>query len=422
MSTAVTKEIAACRICGNPGLEVVLDLGTQFLTGVFPKSPSENVLEGPLQLVKCVEGGPHHCGLLQLKHSYALDQMYGDNYGYRSGLNASMVKHLGRIVDGNMERTRPKSGDVFVDVGSNDATLLKSYPKDRYRLIGIDPTARKFKEFYSDDIEVIPDFFTASALLSVLGSERVKVLTSIAMFYDLESPLDFVRDVAAVLADDGIWVFEQSYMPAMIERTSYDTVCHEHLEFYALKQIKWMLDRADLKIIELMFTETNGGSILVTAAKNGSPFAECKEQTAEILDKEKAAGYGTLKPFKKFASDVEKHANDLKELLIELQKKNKKVLGYGASTKGNVVLQYAGITPQVLPGIVEVNEEKFGAYTPGSHIPILSEKDADAINPDYYLVLPWHFRESIMQRETAFLKRGGKFIFPLPSIQIVDIP
>ncbi|MCB0834740.1 MAG: methyltransferase, partial [Bacteroidetes bacterium] len=205
-------------------------------------------------------------------------------------------------------------------------------------------------------------------------------------------------------------------------RTSYDTVCHEHLEFYALKQIKWMLDRADLKIIELMFTETNGGSILVTAAKNGSPFAECKERTAEILDKEKAAGYGTLKPFKKFASDVEKHANDLKELLIELQKKNKKVLGYGASTKGNVVLQYAGITPQVLPGIVEVNEEKFGAYTPGSHIPILSEKDADAINPDYYLVLPWHFRESIMQRETAFLKRGGKFIFPLPSIQIVDTP
>lgn len=268
------QEIKQCRICGNPHLAQILHLGNQFLTGTFPRDPTENITCGPLELVKC--HGEHDascCGLVQLRQSYDLHEMYGDNYGYRSGLNRSMVEHLGHTVEALQKLVALNDGDLALDIGSNDGTLLSFYPQG-LNLVGIDPTAGKFKEFYRSDIQVITDFFSASLFKHHFGAKKAKLITSVAMFYDLEQPLTFMEQIREVLAEDGSWHFEQSYLPSMLKSNAYDTICHEHLEYYALKQIKWMTDRAGLKIIDVGLNEVNGGSFAVTVAKATAPYPE----------------------------------------------------------------------------------------------------------------------------------------------------
>jgi hypothetical protein len=220
------KEISRCRVSNSENLISVLNLGYQTLTGVFQKRTSEKITRGPLELVWCPDSG-----LLQLKHSYEPSEMYGNNYGYRSGLNQSMVNHLVDKVS-YLERIVPlNSGDVVVDIGSNDATLLKAYSSRYIRRIGIDPTGKKFANYYTTDITLVPDFFSVEAFRSVEKSPA-KIVTSIAMFYDLESPVNFAMQVESILSDDGVWHFEQSYMPSMLRMNSYDTICHEHIEYY----------------------------------------------------------------------------------------------------------------------------------------------------------------------------------------------
>lgn len=412
------KKINKCRICGNTELVTVVDLGSQFLTGVFPKTKTENVTKGPLILVKCQEGNSKdHCGLVQLLHSFEGSEMYGENYGYRSGLNSSMVRHLGEIVKQNLAFVKLQEGDLILDIASNDGTLLNFYPQEKYILAGIDPTALKFKKYYSDKIRIIPDFFSAGLFDKEFKGKKAKIITSIAMFYDLEDPLSFVQDIYNVLDDNGIWVFEQSYMPLMIERNAYDTICHEHIEYYGLQQVKWLLDKAGLKILDIEINDTNGGSFKLIVSKAGSSYQECTSTINHILSKEKT--YKTVEPYIAFKNNIVKHKEKLTELLNRLYQEKKMVLGYGASTKGNVILQYCEINKELIPFIAEVNEDKFGCCTPGSHISIISEKEAKAMNPDYLLVLPWHFRENIIQREKEFLKNGGQLIFPLPEIEVV---
>ena len=269
-------EIKKCRICGNRQLDPVLDLGHQYLTGVFPKAKEhlKSLTNGPVELVKCHnEGSENTCGLLQLRQSYAPSEMYGSNYGYRSSLNRSMVNHLHRKVRYVTSHVPLQKGDYVIDIGSNDATLLKAYPEIGVNLDGIDPTGEKFRKYYPDHIRLIPDFFSAKACKNAIGDRKARVITSISMFYDLEDPMDFVQQVRQILADDGVWVFEQSYMPAMLDNVSYDTICHEHLEYYALTQIKWMTDRIGLKILDVEFNDVNGGSFSIMAAKTNAPYA-----------------------------------------------------------------------------------------------------------------------------------------------------
>ena len=252
----------ACRICANPSLTTFLDLGEQVLTGVFPKTREQAITRGPLQLVKCM--GEEACGLVQLAHSYDLGEMYGDNYGYRSGLNASMVEHLYAKVARIRAAIELRPGDLVVDIGSNDGTTLGAYPSD-LTLVGVDPTGAKFREFYRPHVHLIPDFFSAQCVLTAFPGKRAKVVTSFSMFYDLEAPMDFMRQVFEVLDEGGIWVFEQSYLATMLDKNSYDTACHEHLEYYALAQIKWMADRVGFKIVDVELNEVNGGSFSVVA-------------------------------------------------------------------------------------------------------------------------------------------------------------
>ena len=407
-------EINKCRISGSSNLITVLDLGVQALTGVFPKKINDPITSGPLQLVWCPDSG-----LLQLKHTYDLSEMYGDNYGYRSGLNRSMVAHLNQKVK-HLQRLRPvQSGDIVVDIGSNDGTLLKAYDGQGINRVGIDPTGNKFSEFYTEDIRLIPDFFSVDVYRRAFQTKSAKIITSISMFYDLESPTNFVKDIHDILDIDGIWHFEQSYMPTMLRMNAYDTVCHEHIEYYSLGLVKKLLENCDMQIIDVQMNSINGGSFAVTAARKESTLKANHTVINWMLGQEDRMGLHTPKPFRQFEERVFEHRENLQRLIRDLNDDGKTVMGYGASTKGNVLLQFCGFTSKEIPSIAEVNPDKFGSFTPGSNIPIMSEGEVKAMNPDYMLVLPWHFRDNIIQREAEYLASGGKLIFPMPEIEIV---
>jgi hypothetical protein len=415
MTKALYRPVRECRLCGAKEVTPTLDLGQQALTGIFPKSKSQEIARGPLQLGKC-----ERCHLVQLLHNYDLSQLYGETYGYRSGLNASMVRHLHQKVQRIRRLVTLGKDDLVIDIGANDSTLLQAYGEGTAELVGIDPSGRKFAHHYPPHIALIPEFFASDLINRRYPGRRAKVVTSIAMFYDLEQPMAFVQEVADALAQDGLWVFEQSYLPFMLDTTSYDTVCHEHLEYYALKQVKRMLDAASLKIVDLEFNDVNGGSFSVAAAKRDAPYHEASDLIARTLEDELRRGLDELSTYEAFAERTRNHRSALLILLQRLKNDGKRVLGYGASTKGNVLIQYCGIDEKLISGIAEVNEDKFGAFTPGSRIPIISEPQARADSPDYFIVFPWHFKAGILQREAAFLRSGGRFIFPLPSLEIVS--
>ena len=408
------RAIDECRVGGGSNLVSVLNLGMQALTGVFPKNAHETIGKGPLELVWSPQSG-----LLQLKHSFQPSEMYGENYGYRSGLNQSMVDHLTNKVHQLERLVRLSDGETVLDIGSNDCTLLKAYENKGVERIGIDPTGNKFKAYYPSDVKLVPDFFSAASYLSVT-QKPAKIITSIAMFYDLDLPINFAREVASVLAHDGIWHFEQSYMPSMLRLNSYDTICHEHLEYYSLQVVERILAAADMKIVDVAMNNVNGGSFAVTAAKVANKSIGANRAVIEwMLGQEDRMGLSSPKPFRDFEERVYRHRDDLTRLIRSLTADGKKILGYGASTKGNVVLQFCGFGPSDIPAIAEVNPEKFGRVTPGSHIPIVSEEEAKAMKPDYFLVLPWHFKDGILRREREYLTGGGKFIFPFPEIEII---
>ncbi len=342
--------------------------------------------------------------------------MYSDNYGYRSGLNPSMVRHLHGKVRKILDRVELTGNPVVLDIGSNDGTTLAAYPADRCTRVGMDPTAAKFREYYPAGVQAVADFFSASRFRALLPGRFARVVTSFSMFYDLEQPLEFMREVASILEEDGIWVFEQSYMPTMLERNSYDTVCHEHLEYYALRQIKWMADRAGLKIVDVEFNDVNGGSFSVAAAKQQSPHAEAAGLNA-LLARESAAGLDSLDPYRAFAQRVASSREALRDFVARAAGKGERIAALGASTKGNVLLQYCGLTERDLSAIGEVNPYKFGRFAPGTLIPIVPEKELLSDEPDYFLVLPWHFREFFLEK---YHLKKAKLVFPLPVLEITQ--
>lgn len=406
--------IQKCRESGSTDLIKVLSLGIQTLTGVFPKNSSEKVTSGPIELVWAPESG-----LLQLAHTYNAAEMYGENYGYRSGLNQSMIDHLTQKIRWLERYVQLQGGDTVVDIGSNDATTLKAYTIKGLDRLGIDPTGQKFKDHYSDGVDLISDFFSSSVYKNN-RKQRAKVITSIAMFYDLDEPVKFAKEVKEILAHDGVWHFEQSYMPSMLRTNSYDTICHEHLEYYSLQAISRIMSKAGLKITDVIMNDINGGSFAVSAThKESKKYPENRPVIDWLIEQEVRMGLNTPRPFRDFEERVYRHREDLTRLIKNLVADGKKILGYGASTKGNVVLQFCGLSAKELSAIAEVNTEKFGRVTPGTHIPIISEAEARKINPDYFFVLPWHFKDGIVRREKKFLHNGGKFIFPFPEIEII---
>lgn len=397
-------KINSCRVCPCQKFSSILSLGKMGLTGHFPL-PSDEVEELQIDLVRCEE-----CGLVQLAHNYDLTTLYGQNYGYRSGLNQQMISHLKSIVDYCSSKVNLKPGDVVVDIGSNDGTSLSFYP-ERCRRVGIDPTASKFKQFYPAGTEIIEQFFPVSDEFQI---SNAKIVNSIACFYDLIDPIAFAKAVANILSSDGVWVLEMSYLPEMLKTRSYDTICHEHLEYYDLKQIRSILAQSNLFVYEYSFNSSNGGSLRVCAGKR-------MDQSCPSLDDFIANEQVELQRLlTEFPAVVNTHRDELISLLNSIHSAKKSVCIYGASTKGNVLLQYCGLGPRLIKKVAEVNPDKFGHVTPSTKIPIEDEVSVRAENPDYFLVLPWHFREGILKKEKTYLSKGGKFIFPLPKVEIVD--
>jgi len=420
-SAAGATPISRCRVCGNIALIPILDLGTHCQAGRFPAAHEANPSAGPLTLVLC-DSRNGACGTLQLGHDYNQADMFGDRYGYRSSVTETMQRHLQGKVAALLKRAAPKPGDIVLDIGCNDGTLLRSYDGLGLRRIGIDPSSGPFSGQLPADIELVVDFFSAGRVRPLLGEQKLKIVTSIAMFYDLPDPVGFMREVRALLADDGIWEMEQSYMPLMLSELTYDTVCHEHLTYYGLGQIAWMAARAGLRLLDASTNDINGGSFRVQLTPESGPRRpdiEAERAIAAFLAAEQAAGLDRPEPYLAFARRIGHHRAVIRAFFAEAGAAGKLVLGYGASTKGNVVIQSCDITPAEMPAILERFPPKFGLVTPGSRIPIISEEEGRARRPDYLFVFPWHFRAEIIRREAAFLEAGGHLVFPLPRFEIV---
>ncbi|CAO3439824.1 class I SAM-dependent methyltransferase [Azospirillum doebereinerae] len=420
-STAEAHAISRCRVCGNETLLPILSLGAQSLTGCFPRPDEATPLAGPLELVLC-DGSRGACGTLQLAHDYDQGAMFGDRYGYRSAVTETMRTHLAGKVKALVARAQPAPGAAILDIGCNDGTLLRCYDGLGLRRFGMDPSSGPFVGTMPEDVTLVVDFFSADRLRPLLGDAKLAIVTSIAMFYDLPDPVGFMREVRALLAEDGIWEMEQSYMPLMLSELTYDTICHEHLTYYGLSQIAWMAERAGLRLLDASTNDVNGGSFrvqLTPAEGPRRPDAEAERSIAALLEAERAGGMGTAAPYLAFARRIVHHREVMGAFFAKAKAEGKLVLGCGASTKGNVVIQYAGLTAAELPAIMERYPQKVGLLTPGSGIPIIAEEDGRARKPDYLIVFPWHFRDEITRREQDFLDAGGQLVFPLPRFEIV---
>ncbi|MEW6511320.1 MAG: class I SAM-dependent methyltransferase [Bacteroidota bacterium] len=409
-----------CRVCGSSALTHVINLGEQYLQGSFVKPGKQlpPLRKIPTSLVRCDPMKDERaCGLLQMEHTVPPEILYSA-YWYRSGTNDTMRNHLRGIVS---EVLAMHFGEVTcaLDIGCNDGTLLQFYSNSVAKF-GIDPS--DVAQEIGEDVTVVQDIFPSPELVSRLNGRNCDVVTSIAMFYDLEDPIAFTRGVREVLAPEGLWVFEMSYMPSMLKMNSYDTICHEHLEYYSLAVIEYILGQAGMKIVNVGLNSINGGSIRCFATHLGT-FAYKKEeystQIKALRQEEFDLELDTDRPYKHFQDRINVHREELNDLLKRLKKDGKHIHIYGASTKGNTILQWCGIDHRIIDVAAERNPDKFGARTLGTDIPIVSEKESRAMKPDYYLVLPWHFKEEFLVREAETLRSGIGLIFPLPTIEII---
>lgn len=409
----------SCRVCGSRELTPVIDLGEQFLQGSFvkPGKPMPPLRKIPTRLVRCdVTRNERGCGLLQMEHSVPPGVLYA-NYWYRSGTNETMRNHLRGIAEEAMGLV----GDIrtVLDIGCNDGTLLQAYP-DHIMRMGVDPSdiARTIRP----PIKVVHTVFPSPQAFAAFDGRKFDVVTSIAMFYDLEDPVEFAREINAILAPDGVWIFEMSYLPQMLETNSFDTICHEHLEYYSLGVLEFILHKAGLRLVRHSFNGINGGSVRCIAAKADTARYD-SAAAHDALTKARLAEFDlaldTDAPYRAFQKRIEAVRDELLKLLRGIRAKRGRVHVYGASTKGNTLLQWCGIDKDLVECAADRNPDKHGARTLGTDIPIVSEEASRAAKPDFYLVLPWHFKEEFLRRERETIRAGTKMIFPLPEVTVI---
>ena len=397
---SIYQRVTTCKVCNNDEFHSIIDLGKQSYTGIFDE-PDNDVEKVPLELVECTK-----CGLFQIGHDFDLDIMYGDGYGYRSSQNSWMVKHLENAVSEMSKDLSPN--DLVIEIGSNDATSLSFFP-NHCRLIGIDPSAKPLEELYPKNSELVADFFSNVIVQKILKEQgKAKVIMSFAMFYDLPNPIEFAKNVSSLLEDNGIWVFEQSYLLSMLESGAFDTICHEHLEYYRLADIERILHAANMKVIDVFLNEANGGSFRITATHRANPI-EISQRVIQVREREQ---HNFSDYVLSFLNKVKICKENMQNLVSMCSQKGLNLYGIGASTKGNVLLQYFNLTDKEIVSIGEINKDKIGKVCPGSKIPIVSEDEVLLDENGIYIILPWHFKDFFINSKKF---EGKKLVFPLPQ-------
>lgn len=411
-----------CRI-SNEKLVDLFSLGEIYVSDFVASGKKPHL--PPVDLRLCLAP---RSGLIQLAHTVPSDEMYR-HYWYRSGTNATMAKELEQIARTTQDLIKTKAGDMFIDIGCNDGTLLSFVDPNLIR-VGFDPAQNGYKELSRKHANlIVEDYFNYPALAkSRYGKKKAMAITSIAMFYDLENPNIFVRDIRRSLHDNGLWVIQMSYLPLMLQQLAFDNICHEHLEYYSLSSFTNLLDRHGLKVVDCMLNDVNGGSFRIYIQKTKAdpacfataPYRDVAQyRVRTTLSHEQKLGLN--KP--RIYVDFYKKSEDLKNQTVAFIKKEKKrgktIWGYGASTKGNTLLQWFGLDSSLIDAIAERSPAKFGLRTVGTDIPIYSEEKMRKSKPDYLLILPWHFISEFKKREACFLERGGKFIVPCPKFEII---
>jgi hypothetical protein len=410
----ISSKLEKCRICQSQDLIKVLDFGNLVFSGFFPKSPQEPTPSGIVDLVTC-----GNCGQTQLGYLFHAPTMYGENYGYMSQLNSSMKSHLEKIAQYIVSTLASSSMKRVVDIGSNDGTLLNAIGKlkPELELIGIDPTIKKFGDNYNINISKIPELFNESHV-SELGNSSVQLITTLAMFYDLDDPLKFVHNVHELLSDEGFWLIELTYGNWMKESLAFDTICHEHAVYYDFQQLVNIFSKNGFVFREVALTDTNGKSLFIVLQKTRKEFS-MPMFGQYLLAKEYQSNEENLKSWTNFGISVYERINILRLFFEKLKEKEGPINGLGASTKGNIFLQVLKLNSENISYIGEINHYKIGRVTPGTNIRIINEFDKGFIlNSSYLLVLPWHFRNNLVSKFSSYLNKGGALIFPLPELEI----
>ncbi len=405
-----------CINCYSKKLKKIFTLGSQPISSAFYKNKKFNLKKYPLNLFECSK-----CKLVQFSTKTPVGEMYGRNYGYKTSLSTNMIQHLYKKYLRLNKKLNLKENSNIIDIGSNDGSFLNFFASKnrKNKIFGIDPSAQVFKKNYKKKIFLINDFFSKSKLLSFIKKKKLKIrkfslITSFAMFYDLLKPNSFCRDINDLLSENGLWVSEFSYFPLLLKNLTYDQICHEHVAYYTLSTFKKIIEKNNLKIIDFTINEINGGSIEVICSKKISSHKVKKEKIFNQIKFEKRINHSA---YKRFTHRVDLVKNNI---ITFLNMNPNQVVGYGASTKGNVILNHCKITNKNLPLICDANKFKINRYTPGSNIKIISKQTMRKLKPEYLFVLIWSFRSEVIKEEIQYIKKGGKLIFHLPKFHIVN--
>ncbi len=417
----MTKRIEKCRICGNADLKTILDLGEIYVSD-FVDSKDQGI-KAPLELVLC-QKNENNCGLLQLAHTVQPEKMYFQ-YWYQSGINESMKKALRDITDKAQGIVKLVSGDAVLDIGCNDGTMLRFYEAREIKRFGIDPSRNLRPLAEKGNTKIITDFFSAEAIQREVPNQKFKIITAIAMFYDLDDPNKFVGDITKVLDKDGLFIIQMMSLPLMLKTNGFDNVCHEHLEYYSLTTLNYLLDKHGLEVFDVEENDVNGGSFRTYIRFKGEGVGRniqgAEERVEKMLRAEEEQGLSDMQTYVIFANKIKELREKCYNFIKQENEKGKKIYVYGASTKGNTLLPAFGIDHKLVVAALERNPDKFGKLTVGTWIPIISEEEGRKAKPDYLFVLPWHFLDSFLQRERAYLESGGKFIVPLPEFRVIEL-
>ena len=408
------KEIQVCRVCKSEYLTPVFSLGMQVVKD-FVASPSDKSLSGPLELVLCKE-----CALLQLKHTFDQDYLY-KHYWYKSGTSPTMIQELKDIVSNATKISNLKSGDVVLDIGANDGTLLGQYEKEGIVKVGFEPS-NLWKNAQTKDTIIVNNYFNYDDYVENVYLKKAKIITSIAMFYDLDDPNKFTEEVRRVLADDGVWIIQMNYLGLMIRNMGFDNICHEHVAYYSLKSIEYLLEKHKMEIFKAELNNVNAGSFrLYVKHVTDQTRLPSESNIVRLKREEERMGLSRPETFEQFGKDINKVGTELFEMISRLKEDGNVILIYGASTRGLVILEHAGIGEDLIEFATDKNSDKWGKYLSGTGIKIIPIEEYRKMKPDYLLVLPYQYTNEIAMQERDYLINGGKLIIPLPRPRVIGL-